>query len=332
MKKYQLVALGGTFDHFHKGHERFLTYALSLSHTVIVGITNDKLALKKTLPQAIQPLVLRKAAVVSFLEKKQLKKRSRLVLLNDIYGPTLQPDSIQALVATRITYPGAVQVNQKRRQLGLKTLPIYICPMVKSNDGRYLSSTRIRQGRVARSGQVYRHLLPSTHVLPDDTREQLRQPLGQLLTTGIAKKIRQLCRQSQPFTIALVGDVVTQFFQTQHLPFDWAAVDLKIGRQPIRKPPSYVFVATARNRPGTIAKGAVRAIWRLEKTQKPGFLKIIGEEDLLVIPFVLSLPLTSYVFYGQPNQGVVAVEVTESAKAYFSSILDSSMTSTSPSD
>lgn len=322
VKKYNLVALGGTFDHFHRGHEQFLTYAFSLSQTVIVGITNDRLARKKPFPQAIQGLGLRQKAVGNFLHKQRLEKRARLVLLKDIYGPTLEPDNVQALVATKVTFSGAKAVNRKRRELRLKPLPIHICPMVKSDDGRYLSSTRIRQGRVARSGQVYRHLFRSTHVLSDATRRQLRQPQGQLLTCEIAKQIRQLLNQKQPLTVALVGDVVTQFFRKHGLPFTWAAVDLKIGRQPIRKLPPFSFAATARNKPGTIAKGAVRAIWQLEDTQKPGFLKIIGEEDLMVIPFVLSLPLTSLVLYGQPNQGVVVVDVNEAAKAKFTKVLE----------
>jgi len=194
--------------------------------------------------------------------------------------------------------------------------------MIKSDDGRYLSSTRIRQGRVSRSGRVYRHLFKSTHVLSEATKRQLRRPQGQLLTGEIAKQIRQLLNQRRPLTVALVGDVITQFFQDQNLPFTWAIVDLKIGREVIRKPQPYAFAAAARNKPGTISKSAARAIWRLEKTQHRGFLKIIGEEDLLVIPLVLSLPLTSLVFYGQPNQGVVVVEVNEAAKAKFAKVLE----------
>lgn len=321
MKKYQLVALGGTFDHFHKGHERFLTYAFGLSQTVIVGITNDQLARKKPFSQAIEGLALRQKAVGNFLRARHLEKHTRLVLLKDIYGPTLEPDDVQALVATKVTAGGAKAVNRKRRELKLKPLPIHICPMVKGDDGRYLSSTRIRQGRVARSGQVYRHLFRSTHVLSDATRAQLRRPLGQLFTSDIAQRIRRLLEQTKPLKVALVGDSVTQFFQTNHLLFDWSAVDLKIGRQSILKPPSYAFAVTAQNQSGTIARSAARAIWRLEETHKRGFMKVIGEEDLLVIPFVLSLPLTSSVFYGQPGRGVVAVSVTEAAKDYFSKLL-----------
>jgi len=40
--KYNLVACGGTFDHFHKGHEEFLRYVFSVGKKVIVGVTSDE--------------------------------------------------------------------------------------------------------------------------------------------------------------------------------------------------------------------------------------------------------------------------------------------------
>src|SRR4030065_2654945 len=170
MKLYQLAALGGTFDHFHKGHQQFLSFAFSLSQKVVSVITNERLASQKAFPESLQSFPQRRKELVSFLKSQKFYSRSSLVILNDIYGPTLQPDKIQALVASELTYPGAKKVNYKRQSLNLKKLPIYVCPMIKSDDSRYLSSTRIRQGLVARSGQVYRHLFKQSYHLTNKQR------------------------------------------------------------------------------------------------------------------------------------------------------------------
>ena len=44
------------------------------------------------------------------------------------------------------------------------------------------------------------------------------------------------------------------------------------------------------------------------------FLVVDGEEDLLALPSILFAPLNAYVLYGQPNEGIVVVSVTESLK------------------
>ena len=47
MKKFDLVAMGGTFDVIHKGHITLLSEAFSISTKVIIGLTSDDMALTK---------------------------------------------------------------------------------------------------------------------------------------------------------------------------------------------------------------------------------------------------------------------------------------------
>ena len=56
-----------------------------------------------------------------------------------------------------------------------------------------------------------------------------------------------------------------------------------------------------------------------QKTQ----IVVDGEEDLLVIPAVVLAPERSIVAYGQPNQGIVVIEVTKRNKLKCRQIIDS---------
>lgn len=48
------VAVGGTFDHLHLGHQIFLMYTvLSSSDKVYIGVTSHSLLIKKNLRQMI---------------------------------------------------------------------------------------------------------------------------------------------------------------------------------------------------------------------------------------------------------------------------------------
>ncbi|MGZ7050297.1 MAG: adenylyltransferase/cytidyltransferase family protein, partial [Methanobacterium sp.] len=40
--KFKNVAVGGTFDHFHKGHEKLINKAFEIGHNVLIGVTSDK--------------------------------------------------------------------------------------------------------------------------------------------------------------------------------------------------------------------------------------------------------------------------------------------------
>ena len=41
-KKFKTAVLGGTFDHFHKGHKNFLEHGLSISERLMIGVTSDE--------------------------------------------------------------------------------------------------------------------------------------------------------------------------------------------------------------------------------------------------------------------------------------------------
>jgi hypothetical protein len=57
-------------------------------------------------------------------------------------------------------------------------------------------------------------------------------------------------------------------------------------------------------------------------SEPPVRIIVDGEEDLLVIPACILAPENSVVMYGQPNEGLVIVQITPKIRAKVQKILD----------
>lgn len=68
------------------------------------------------------------------------------------------------------------------------------------------------------------------------------------------------------------------------------------------------------NPPGSISVDSISIIKISLKSKKPVIMEIIGEEDLLALPFLLLARNDSMVFYGQPGEGMVVVRVTDAVR------------------
>ncbi len=102
---YTLVATGGTFDRFHKGHEALLTKAFEVSNRVIIGITGDEMVKreKRILKDHVLPYQKRVKDVKFFLKGKGFLGREIIAGLNNVYGPTVIKTAVEAIVCTRET-------------------------------------------------------------------------------------------------------------------------------------------------------------------------------------------------------------------------------------
>jgi hypothetical protein len=80
-------------------------------------------------------------------------------------------------------------------------------------------------------------------------------------------------------------------------------------------------VVTAKNQAGTIEQNARVAVERAIRGEA-SLVEIDGEEDLLALIAVLAAPGGALVVYGQPDEGVVLVRVSDRRKAEAERILE----------
>jgi len=319
MKRFSKVAVGGAFDHFHKGHKALLQKAIDISRQIIVGLASDSWVEKKPLSTQIEPFKARKKSIKDFFKNKHFKNY-KIIALNDIYGPTLKDIKIEALVVSNKTLKGARKVNAKRREKSLAPLPVIFAKTEKTESNHCISSEYIRRGLTNRQGKVYSFIFRKTIRLKDKARLSLKKPQGVLLTKNILKKTKKILKRGKTPFICLVGDYTTQFFEKKNLKFDIAVIDHRIVRQKTdflyKKKP----VFAARNKRGFITPSLHRALKKAIKNKK-GLVGVSGEEDLATVALVLSLPLESLIFYGQPEKGSVVIKVDEKIKEKFYQLL-----------
>lgn len=313
-KIFPLVALGGTFDRLHDGHKHFLTTAYNQADSLLVGVTTASMNTGKSYAHLIEAYDIRVENLETFLQT--FNKPFRIAPLTDIYGETLTNVEIDALAVTTLTQSGAAQVNDKRESLGLKPLPIIEASMLINTHGEYLSSSLIRAGSINRSGFAYADLFLRDFILNENQKKLLRQPQGKLIES---EKLLDQSHLQAATKVATVGDIVTQAFLRAKFRIDFAVVDFRSqNNEHIWEPQAYWEhdISTIYNPAGQITHAASSRLLK-QVTLGPHLFVVEGEEDLLALPLVLSLPLGSLLYYGQPNEGVVELTITEHLKSTF---------------
>ena len=318
-----LVVCGGTFDHFHKGHEEFLSYALSLGEKVIVGLTSDKYVkdskFKDPNSSFFEPYKIREKNLRKFLSEKNVQNQVSILRIDDLFGPTLSEDlAIDAIVVSDDSKKGAVIINEKREKLGLKPLRVFISSIVNSEDGKTISSERIRNGEIDRVGKLYvkPDWLKTNFILPENLRQEFKKPIGLLNRDDNLTRI-----PNSPY-IVTVGDETSKKFNENSIGQNISVVDFKIARKEKFSTFSELGfkgdekVFTVNNPNGHISSELFSTVVRVFKSRINNriILKIVGEEDLAVLPLILAAPLNAIIYYGQPNEGLVEIRVSEIIK------------------
>jgi pantetheine-phosphate adenylyltransferase len=316
-----LIVCGGTFDHFHDGHKEFIRYASSLGKRLFIGITSDAYVLNSKFSQKselIESFEKRKQSVMDFIKSEGISDKAKVVKINDLFGYTLSKDLlIDGIVVSEDTKLGAEIINLKRKEQGLIPLKIFIAPFIKSGDGKVISSRRIRGGEINREGKLCIEPLwyKKDLVLPENLRSELAKPFG-LINFDILKD------KNKSKVIISVGDATTEKFNKLSIGQQLSVIDFKIAREEEFSLFSDLGfsgnekIVIAKNPSGQVTHKSfnkIREIFRLGFDNRV-VLKIVGEEDLIVLPLVLTAPLDTVIYYGQPNVGLVRVLVSEESK------------------
>ena len=153
-KRFETVAVGGTFDLFHSGHRVLLMKAFEVGNHVIIGLCSDDFLKKMRKPHRIASYAKRLEELKKLLRANGFLERAEIMPLDDAYGITLSERRIDAIVVSEETEPRAREINEKRKSLGMSPLPIITVNMVLSEDHYPISSTRIWFEEIDREGHL----------------------------------------------------------------------------------------------------------------------------------------------------------------------------------
>lgn len=312
--KYKIVVCGGTFDLLHSGHKSFINQIFDQSDEAIIGLTSDSYA-SKYKEEISENFKARRKNLLEFLSSENYQNRAEIVSLDDIYGPLLDKNLIaDALAVTPQTNRTAIGINKERVELGLSSMEILVLKMDSAEDGGLISSTRIRNGEIDRNGKLF--INPKwkgkSFVLPQNLRSKLHEPFGEI--------INSIPKNLNPDNVVTIGDITTKKFNNVKAGQLLSIVDFTVERRKKFNQISELGfredleVIKVNNPPGQISWDLFLAIINAFKDKKRKIVLVNGEEDLAVLPVLLAAPLSFSIYYGQPDEGLVEIEVNEKSK------------------
>ena len=160
--------------------------------------------------------------------------------------------------------------------------------------------------------------------LPEDIRAQLKTPLGDLIHDNDPNKESIVKHFFAESVVITVGDKTTENILQFGLNPQVQIIDCleKRGKRLVPINGEINTKLSCKNPPGEITEESVQIIKKAFSSEPPVRIIVDGEEDLLVIPVCILAPENSVVMYGQPNEGLVIVQITPKTRAKVQKILD----------
>jgi len=160
--------------------------------------------------------------------------------------------------------------------------------------------------------------------LPDSLRDRFKNPLGILIPESEANKSNiQKHLSKNPYLIT-VGDRTTEKMIEFGIIPSLQIIDnqeKRVKREPAKS--NHTFTELVCDNPAAeITPQSIDMIKKAFTSKTPVRLTVVGEEDLLVIPVCVYAPENSIVMYGQPNEGLVIVNITPEIRNKTQSLLD----------
>jgi len=124
---------------------------------VVIGLTSDEFVArvgKKTK----HDYKWRERELKQFVDKNFPGRKYEIAKLYDYFGPGIADEDVEALVASPETAPRLALANKLREESGFPPMKLVTIGWVSAEDGRPISSTRIRRGEVDTEGRLrHRH-------------------------------------------------------------------------------------------------------------------------------------------------------------------------------
>ena len=160
--------------------------------------------------------------------------------------------------------------------------------------------------------------------LPENLRDQLKKPLGILIQDHSTTKENISKNIPKGAFVITVGDATTEKMIKFGFDVSLQIVDSLEKRNKRDLPEGKVeTVLACKNPPAEITEDSISVIRKAFGMAPPVRIVVDGEEDLLVLPVAVYAPDSSVILYGQPNEGLVVVQVTEEIRNKASSIMNS---------
>jgi len=159
--------------------------------------------------------------------------------------------------------------------------------------------------------------------LPDSLRDQFKTPLGILLPIGQDNKENIEKYLSNNSYLITVGDKTTEKMINFDLIPSLQIIDGFEKRQKRDLPKLGNATELKIDNPAAeITLESIEIIKKAFSMTAPVRITVIGEEDLLVLPVCIHAPDKSIVLYGQPNEGLVLVEISAEIRNKAQTLLD----------
>lgn len=148
------MATGGTFDEIHAGHIALLSKAFQVGDHVIIGVTSDEFVARHKGKKLNHDFDHRVQNLKEVIAREFGNVDYEIARLDSEFGPAVTTGDVGALVASTETEKKGGRLNEIRARNGLAPAEIIAVELVKAEDGRPISSTRIRAGEIDWKGSL----------------------------------------------------------------------------------------------------------------------------------------------------------------------------------